>query len=97
MTEEGKRRGRKAKKLCEKEIMKAYFDGIDHLSMYQNIQHLSPKERLLFEQKFCAPKNNHQVKLSSYLNDVSKKIVIATGPAGTGKTLLVTQALGIGR
>lgn len=41
---------------------------------------------------YCAPKNPRQHLLESYLNDPLKKIVIATGPAGTGKTLLATQS-----
>lgn len=41
---------------------------------------------------YCVPKNPRQHVLEAYLNDPLQKIVIATGPAGTGKTLLVTQA-----
>lgn len=36
------------------------------------------------------PRNTRQEELLSYLNDESKKVIIATGPAGTGKTYLVT-------
>jgi phosphate starvation-inducible protein PhoH len=55
------------------------------------MEYLSPLERQLFEKKFCQPKNTSQEKLTMYLNDPTKKIVIATGPAGTGKTLFATE------
>ena len=84
------------RKQNEKEIMKEYAsyqgDSIQKCyKNYENMHHLSYNERQLFEQKFCKPKNNSQTKLVAYLNDASKKIVIATGPAGTGKTLFATQ------
>jgi len=53
--------------------------------------HLSKKERTEIERKFSKPKNECQKKYMSLLNDPIKKIVIATGPAGTGKTLLATE------
>lgn len=37
------------------------------------------------------PKNNKQVQYLSLLNDLSKNYVFATGPAGTGKTLLAVE------
>jgi phosphate starvation-inducible protein PhoH len=40
---------------------------------------------------FSVPKNKNQKKYMQILQDTSKKIVIATGPAGTGKTLLATE------
>ena len=92
-----KRKGRKTKKPNEKEIMKEMKEYVFDNSIqkqrksYENMHHLSYNERQLFEQKFCKPKNNSQCKLVEYLNDTTKKIVIATGPAGTGKTLFVTQ------
>ena len=92
-----KRKGRKTKKPNEKEIMKEMKEYVFDNSIqkqrksYENMHHLSYNERQLFEQKFCKPKNNSQCKLVAYLNDTTKKIVIATGPAGTGKTLFATQ------
>jgi phosphate starvation-inducible protein PhoH len=93
-----KQRGRKAKKPTEKEILKEYHQENSKPSTlqqqrkyYENIQYLSPQERQQFEAKFCKPKNRSQSLLNSYLQEPRKKIVIATGPAGTGKTLLATQ------
>lgn len=94
-----KKRGRKPKKQSEKEIMNEYMlensTKIPNLQqqrkIYENMEYLSPNEKKIFENKFCKPKNPSQRKLMGYLNDPSKKIVISTGPAGTGKTLFATQ------
>jgi len=95
-----KKRGRKSKKQSEKDILKE-FNMDTHCKiqtihqqrkLYENIDYLSPLERQLFEKKFYQPKNESQHKLLGFLNDATKKIVIATGPAGTGKTLFTTQA-----
>lgn len=90
--------GKKSKKQTEKDILKEYqLDSPAKMTLqqqrkyYENIEYLSPHERKLFEQKFCQPKNPSQFKLMMYLNDPTKKIVISTGPAGTGKTLFSTQ------
>lgn len=53
--------------------------------------YISKKERAEIERKFSKPKNESQKKYARLLNDISKKIVIATGPAGTGKTLLAAE------
>ena len=85
---------RKTRKQNQKEIMKEYNQENSiqkQRNIYENIHHLSYNEQQLFEQKFCKPKNDSQYKFVSYLNDTTKKIVIATGPAGTGKTLFATQ------
>ena len=95
-----KKFGRKSKKQSEKDILKEYnMDSHGKLptiqqqrKIYENIEYLSPLERQLFEKKFYQPKNESQHKLLGFLNDASKKIVIATGPAGTGKTLFTTQS-----
>jgi phosphate starvation-inducible PhoH-like protein len=90
---------KKSKKPTEKEILKEYMSESRETKMtlqqqrkyYENMEYLSPNERKLFEQKFCQPKNPSQHKLMAFLNDPTKKIVISTGPAGTGKTLFSTQ------
>jgi len=58
---------------------------------YENFEHLSAKERSKFEQKFTTPKNRHQSEYLAALKDKKKKIVVCTGPAGTGKTLFATE------
>lgn len=58
---------------------------------YENFAYLSPKERAAFEKKFTVPKNIHQEMYCKMLKTKSRKIVIANGPAGTGKTLFATE------
>ena len=91
-----KRRGRKPKKQVEKELLQEY--ALDHPAtakeqrkIYENMQYLSPKERDIFEQKFTTPKTKSQEVYTSMLRSKSKKIILATGPAGTGKTLFATE------
>jgi phosphate starvation-inducible PhoH-like protein len=59
--------------------------------LFENIQHLSGYERGQLEKKFTQPKNRHQENYVAMLKNPSKKIVIVTGPAGTGKTMFATQ------
>ena len=59
--------------------------------LYENIENLSAKERHRFEQKFTYPKNLHQAEYVAALKNKHKKIVVCTGPAGTGKTLFATE------
>ena len=57
----------------------------------ENFQYLSPKEKNIFENKFTVPKNRHQEQYVSMLKQKSKKIIVVSGPAGTGKTLFATE------
>jgi phosphate starvation-inducible protein PhoH len=93
-----KKYGKKQKKQTEKEIMHeymseqpAYLDVKQQRSLYENFQYLSPAERDLFDQKFTKPKNRSQEIYNSMLKSKTKKIILATGPAGTGKTLFATE------
>ena len=95
---EPKKRGRKPRKQNDKEIMNEYKTDIDReqsimrqRSYYENIEHLSTNERKTFESKFTTPKNQSQEYYYSQLKHKNKKIVVATGPAGTGKTLFATE------
>ena len=97
---EVKRRGRKTKKQNDKEIMYEYNLEIERekdktivsqKKIYENISHLSQKEKTIFENKFTIPKNAHQEEYVSILQNNEKKIVVATGPAGTGKTLFACE------
>jgi phosphate starvation-inducible PhoH-like protein len=56
------------------------------------MQYLSQSEKNNFENKFTKPKNERQEQYANLLKAKSKKIVVATGPAGTGKTLFATEA-----
>ena len=93
-----KKRGRKSKKQNDKEILNEYKHDIEHetsvarqRSYYENMHHLSGNEKTKFESKFTTPKNQSQEYYYSQLKRKNKKIVVATGPAGTGKTLFATE------
>jgi phosphate starvation-inducible PhoH-like protein len=93
-----KKQPRKFKKQTEKEIMHEYtqdhsnyLDVKQQRNLYENFQYLSPAERDLFDQKFTKPKTKSQEIYYSMLKAKSKKIILATGPAGTGKTLFATE------
>jgi phosphate starvation-inducible PhoH-like protein len=95
-----KQRTRKPRKQNEKEIMNEYKAEVEkeressimkQRKLYENMQYLSEKEKALFEKKMTSPKNRSQELYCSLLKQKSKKIVVATGPAGTGKTLFATE------
>jgi phosphate starvation-inducible PhoH-like protein len=80
--EEAKEREKEEKEKRKKEFQKPLFE---------NMQYLSGYERNQLEKKFTKPKNHHQENYVSMLQNPLKKIVIVTGPAGTGKTMFATQ------
>jgi phosphate starvation-inducible PhoH-like protein len=93
---EPKKRGRKSKKQLEKELLLDYkFENDVNESLlnksYNMMQYLSSREKKTFEEKFTVPKNGIQRDYHNLLNQKTKKIVVATGPAGTGKTLFATE------
>lgn len=63
----------------------------DDIKYYQNMEYLSNKEKNDFDNKFSKPRNYSQNRLLNCLKNKNQKIVIATGPAGTGKTLFATE------
>jgi len=93
-----KKRGRRSRKQNDKEILNEYKHDIENetsiarqRSYYENMHHLSGNEKNIFESKFTIPKNQSQEYYHSQLKRKNKKIVVATGPAGTGKTLFATE------
>ena len=58
-----------------------------NFAMYNNVEYLSFKEKSDLESKFSKPRNESQQKFLSYLKKKDTRIIIASGPAGTGKTL----------
>ncbi len=97
---EPKKRTRKSKKQNEKEILYEYKAEVERekentlikqKKIYENMQYLSDKEKQQFEKKMTYPKNISQERYCNLLRDKSKKVVVATGPAGTGKTLFATE------
>ena len=95
-----KKRTRKPRKQNEKEILNEYKTDVERerentlqkqRKIYENIEYLSEKEKQQFEKKMTNPKNISQERYTKLLRDKSKKIVVATGPAGTGKTMFATE------
>ena len=98
---EGKKKGRKPKKTAQKELINMYYEevGIEketqpmyaNKSIIENFQHLSPLEKQRFETRFTKPKNLHQEQYLKLLQQKTKKIIVVSGPAGTGKTLFAVE------
>lgn len=93
-----KKRSQKVKRKNSTELFNEFKSDIETESSfakqrayYENMHHLSGRERVMFDSKFTKPRNNSQIYYSTLLSQKSKKIVVATGPAGTGKTLLATE------
>jgi len=96
---EPKKKVRKPRKSSHKEMINMYYEetGIykenDKEKHYKNtpLQYVSSKEKAIFENKFTVPKNKHQEQYVNMLKQTSKKIIVVSGPAGTGKTLFATE------
>lgn len=95
-----KRTNKKARRQNEKEIMYEHMmeierdkeiSNIKQSYNYENVKYLSAKEQNSFESKFVTPKNGSQKEYIRLLRQKSRKIVVATGPAGTGKTIIATE------
>lgn len=98
---DGSRKGRKARK----QLDNVFFDYSSESEVYEvtsvtetntkayyrNYQHLSNHEKSKIDKNFTHPKNKSQTDYSNVLKNKNKKIVVATGPAGTGKTLFATE------
>lgn len=68
-----------------------YIDYSNTKLDYKNYQYFSNNEKIIFDNKFSKPRNESQNLYMKELNNKSNKIIVATGPAGTGKTLLGTE------
>ena len=98
---EPKKKVRKPRKSSHKEMINMYYEEIGmekekekhhaKKAFTDNLQYLSPKEKKTFENKFTIPKNQHQEQYVNMLKQTSKKIIVVSGPAGTGKTLFATE------
>lgn len=98
------KKGRKQRKLDQREIASMFADenggnrdeyvteiSSNVVKPYANMAHMSGQERKTFEHRFVQPKNLSQERYSALLKNKHKKIVVANGPAGTGKTLFATE------
>jgi phosphate starvation-inducible PhoH-like protein len=97
---EPKRRSRKPKKHSQKELLNMYYEDVGEplkdetglsKAVVEQFAYLSPKEKQRIESKFTKPKNRNQEEYVRILAKPTKKIVVASGPAGTGKTLFATE------
>jgi phosphate starvation-inducible PhoH-like protein len=96
---ESKKRGRKPKRQVEKDLLDTYYsdmgickDKKNNNTVYSwDYDYLSNQEKVDFDNKFTKPKNDSQKDYFNLLKNKNKKIIIATGPAGTGKTLFATE------
>ena len=92
-----KKRGRKSKKQQEQEILKEFYESPYTNIPVEDANKLLKKLVFLFQNmaiwssRAVVPKNRHQEAYLRALRDPPKKIVVCTGPAGTGKTLLATE------
>ena len=82
----------------EKEIYYEYREEIENekslknqKKLYDNFQYLSINEKKTIEDKYTSPKNSSQEEYVRKLKMKQRKIIVATGPAGTGKTLFATE------
>lgn len=67
-----------------------YYESMkaeNELFNYKDMEYLSIKEKNDYENKFSVPRNESQKKFLTSLKKKNYKIIIASGPAGTGKTL----------
>ena len=90
---------KKGKKVGNKKAMRREMDedlyyykqdnntDIDLFTNNKSYQYYSDKEKNTINQKFSDPRNYSQKKLLGFLQNPNYKIIIASGPAGTGKTL----------
>jgi len=89
---------RKPRKQNHKELLNMYFadahtetsdtPSLDKSSSSISTRgYLSPREKSEIQMKILKPKNRHQEEYYKILQNPMKKIVVVTGPAGTGKTM----------
>ena len=88
--------GRYAKRLSEKEILGIYFaeEGREFIKgeTVSHLTHATPTAISSYQkEEYTTAKNIHQEKYVRYLKNNERKIIVATGPAGTGKTLFATE------
>jgi phosphate starvation-inducible protein PhoH len=94
----GKGGRQRNKKQNQKELLNMYYadypkEEPDQLSSHirNDPQYLSVKEKSRLESRFTTPKNERQEYYAKILKNEKKKITVATGPAGTGKTLFAVE------
>lgn len=75
----------------EYDILEDENISIEHFKNNKCYQFYSNKEKKNINDKFSKPRNYPQKKLLNYLKSPSYRIIVASGPAGTGKTLFSVE------
>jgi phosphate starvation-inducible PhoH-like protein len=91
---ESKRRGNKKNKkflIDEQDFIEDECISIEYFKNNKCYQYYSNKEKKNINDKFSKPRNLSQKKLLHFLQNPSYRIIIASGPAGTGKTLFSVE------
>ena len=94
-----RKKGKKSGRKFNKKFFEAEFDIVEeeegiNIEYFKNnkcYQFHSNKEKQNINEKFAKPRNSSQNKLLNYLKNPSYRIIIASGPAGTGKTLFSVE------
>ena len=88
-----KKGGKRNKKYLDDEysILEEERISIDYFKNNKCYQFYSNKEKKNINDKFSQPRNYSQRKLSNFLKNPSYRIIVASGPAGTGKTLFSVE------
>ena len=87
------------KKQTQKELLNMYYEDFPkepaqariEKTAFDSSQYLSQREKTKLSEKYTKPKNENQTRYLKLLTTKTKKIIVATGPAGTGKTLFATE------
>ena len=95
---EDRRKNKKGGKKFNKKFFEEEYNYIEeegiNIEYFKNnkcYQFYSHKEKENINDKFSKPRNPSQKKLLNYLKNPSYRIIIASGPAGTGKTLFSVE------
>lgn len=89
---DGSRRNKRSKKYIDARFMDDMYETSETVSNTgDNYQYLSVGEKERLENMFTRPQNISQERYTRVLGQKKSKIVVATGPAGTGKTLFATE------
>jgi len=89
-----KKKGNKKNKkflINEQDFMEDECISIEYFKNNKCYQYYSTKKKKNINDKFSIPRNLSQKKLFNYLKNPSYRIIIASGPAGTGKTLFSVE------
>jgi phosphate starvation-inducible PhoH-like protein len=92
------KKARRPRKLNQKELLNATelpTQGHNHQSVsiaqQPSAYKISQKEKAFIESKLTKAKNERQAEFITHLMNPTKKIILVTGAAGTGKTCLATE------